>query len=187
MLTVRDLMSRDPYTLEPEATLREALSVLTAEGVSGAPVVTAGDRLVGVVSASDILGFEDATPPVPSRREDRQEWGDWSPPDRWLEDMSEPPSAYFRVMWDESGADLAERLGEPESPEWDILSQHTVADAMTRRVVALPTDADVVDAARLMAGQGIHRVIVTEDDRLVGILSSLDLVRGVAEGKLRPD
>ncbi len=184
MLTLRDLMSHDPVTLEPEMTLREALGELTTAGVSGAPVVTTGNRLVGVLSASDILGFQESSPPVPSHRPEQEEWEEWGPADELEADLSEPPSAYFRAMWDASSADLAERMAEPESPEGDLLSEHTVGEVMTRRAVVLSPDANAADAARLMVGKGIHRIIVTEDDLLVGIVSSLDFVRAVAEGKL---
>ncbi len=188
MPSLRDLMSSDPLVLEPEMTLREALSQLTGAGVSGAPVVTPGDRLVGVLSTTDILDFQESSPPVPSHRPDQQELGEWDVALPWEEEVAEPPSAYFRVMWDDSGADLAERLVDVDSPEWDLLGEHTVAEAMTRRVITLPPDADVADAARLMVERGIHRIIVLEDEALVGIVSAFDFVRAIAEEKLRaPD
>ena len=188
MPTLQDLMSREPLVLEPEMSLREALGELTSSGVSGAPVVTVGDRLVGVLSASDILDFQESNPSVPSRRSQQDAPEEWDPVGSWEDDMSEPPSAYFRVMWDDSSADLVERLAETESPEWDLLGEHTVGEAMTRRVLALSPDTDVAEAARVMVGRGVHRIIVTEDEALVGIVSSLDFVRAVAEGKLQaPD
>lgn len=186
MLTLRDLMSHDPLTLDPEQTLREAIEELSAAGVSGAPVVSTGDRLVGVVSASDILDFQSSTPGVPSYREDHQDWGEWGPADAGEEDMSEPPSAYFREMWADSGADLVERIAGPEGPEWDMLSEHVVGEVMTQKILSMPPDADVAEAARLMVGRGIHRLIVAKDEALVGIVSSMDFVRAVAEEKLRP-
>ena len=185
MPTLRNLMSTDPLVLEPEMSLREALSQLSAAGVSGAPVVTLGNRLVGVLSTTDILDFQESSPPVPSHRPDQQEFGEWDVAIPWEEEVSEPPSAYFRTMWDDSGADLAERLVDVDRPEWDLLGEHIVAEAMTRRVITLPPDADVADAARLMVGSGIHRIIVTEDESLAGIVSAFDFVRAVAEEKLR--
>ena len=60
MATVRELMASDPVTVEPEETLRKAADLLTASGVSGAPV-TANGRVVGVVTLTDITQFEAET------------------------------------------------------------------------------------------------------------------------------
>ena len=43
-----------------------------------------------------------------------------------------------------------------------------------------PTD-DIEAAARLMATEHIHRVPVVQDDELVGVVSSLDIVRLVGD------
>jgi len=183
MLTLRDLMTADPLTLEPEMSLRDAIERLSGAGVSGAPVVS-GKRLVGVVSATDILEFQSSNPGVPSYREDQTEWGEWGPVDRWEEDVSDPPAAYFREMWTESGADVVARMSDADSPEWDAMAEHIVGEVMTRKVLALSPDTNVADAARLMVGRQIHRLIIAEDESLVGIVSTMDFVRAVAEEKL---
>ena len=56
MLTVRDIMTTEVVTLTPEATLRDAMEALSTNHLSGVPVV-AGERVVGVISMSDILSF----------------------------------------------------------------------------------------------------------------------------------
>jgi CBS domain-containing protein len=183
MLTLRDLMTTDLVTFHPDMSLRDAVGELSAVGFAGAPVV-AGNRVLGVVSASDILMFEASTPPVPSHRAGQQEWGDWGPAQLWEEDVSEPPSAYFRDVWADSGSELVERMSGPESPEWDLLAEHVVAEVMTRRVVAFPPDTDVAAAASAMTRSGIHRVLVMETDRLLGVVSAMDFVKALADGKL---
>jgi CBS domain-containing protein len=183
MLTLLELMTPEVVTLHPDMSLRDAVEELSANGFSGAPVVAQG-RLVGVVSTSDILDFESATPGVPSYRAEQQEWGDWGPAQRWEEEVSEPPAAYFRDLWADSGAELVERMGAPESPEWDWLAEHVVAEVMTRKVLALPPNTPAAEAAGVMARSGVHRILVTVDDELVGLVSAMDFVRAVAEGKL---
>ncbi|MGH7617950.1 MAG: CBS domain-containing protein, partial [Gemmatimonadaceae bacterium] len=60
-----------------------------------------------------------------------------------------------------------------------------VSEIMTRTpLCTLPSDADTHAAAALMTEQGIHRILVVDDDQLVGIVSSLDVARAVAEHKL---
>ena len=181
MLTVRDLMTRDVTTVDPELTLREAVELFSAQHVSGAPV-TAGNRMVGVLSASDVLAFEAETPGVPTERP-TLELEEWEAPTEWVEG-EEPPAAFFSDQWSDVGADVLERFAEASGPEWDYLAEHTVAEAMTPTVCSIAPFVDVYTAAEYMIRAGVHRLIVLEDGRLVGILSSLDIVRAVAQRRL---
>jgi CBS-domain-containing membrane protein len=54
MLKLRDIMTRDVFTLPESCSLGEAAWALMHRGVSGAPVRDDGGRLVGVVSKSDL-------------------------------------------------------------------------------------------------------------------------------------
>lgn len=63
------------------------------------------------------------------------------------------------------------------------LGEHTVGEVMSRRVFAVDPEESVRAAARLMAALQIHRVLVLEQGKLVGLLSSMDLVRAVADGR----
>jgi hypothetical protein len=65
----------------------------------------------------------------------------------------------------------------------------TVADAMTRGTLKVPEEAPVAKAAATMAVRGIHRVLAVSDDgRVVGILTTGDVARWVAQlaGHLPP-
>ena len=52
--SVEDLMTRDPVTVSPDASVREAGRIIAAEGHNRLPVVEHG-RLVGVVTRVDVL------------------------------------------------------------------------------------------------------------------------------------
>ncbi len=184
MITVRDLMTPEPSAIEPEMTLREAVEWLASEGYGGAPVVSQG-RLVGVVSATDLLEFESTHPGIPSARDLGGPESQAEPADGWDGEDQDPPSGWFRDMWADSAASLTGRFADPSGPEWDFLSEHTVAEVMTRRVITLDAATGADEAAGVMVRGGVHRVLVTEGDALVGILTSMDLVRAVADGKLR--
>ncbi|HKN98555.1 MAG TPA: CBS domain-containing protein [Pseudonocardiaceae bacterium] len=52
-------------------------------------------------------------------------------------------------------------------------------DVMTTPVVTVTTDATVKDTAHLMASRGFTAIpVVDEDDRLIGIVTEADIVRG---------
>lgn len=181
MLTVRDLMTTDVATVDPQLTLRGAVELFSTRHVSGAPV-TASGRLVGVLSASDVLAFEAETPGVPTERP-ALENEEWDEPAEWIEG-EEAPAAFFNDQWSDAGADVLARFAEVSGPEWDYLAEHTVADAMTPTVCSIAPYVDVYTAAEYMIRAGVHRLIVMQEGRVVGILSSLDIVRAVAQRRL---
>lgn len=107
------------------------------------------------------------------------------PPEAW-EEGTEAPAAFFIDWWLEAGAQAVERLRETRRAEWDLLAEHTVAEAMNRTVCSVPPDEPLGVAARYMVRAGIHRLLVLDDGRPVGILTSMDIVRALADGRLRP-
>lgn len=52
--------------------------------------------------------------------------------------------------------------------EWNVLTQRTVAEAMTRTVRWLSPDAEVHRTASVLTDEGIHRVLVMEETRTPG-------------------
>nr|WP_290227525.1 CBS domain-containing protein [Trichocoleus desertorum] len=63
--TVADVMSRNPITVKPETPLQEVVQILATRRISGLPVVDQSDKLIGVVSETDLMWQETgATPPA---------------------------------------------------------------------------------------------------------------------------
>jgi CBS domain-containing protein len=180
-IPIGDIMSTALLVIEPSETLRAAVELLARGRVSGAPVMEGG-RVVGVISASDILAFQATLPGVPTRRREPTEEGSWDEPPTWI-DGEDPPPAYFLELWDDAGVGADERMNEPDGPEWDVLAEHTVEEAMTRRLHALPPDADAARAAEHMTTARIHRILVMDGDQLMGIVSASDLVQAMAAGR----
>lgn len=174
MPKLSEIMSTDVVTVGPQTSLRELVGVLRDENVSGVPVVTGG-RVVGVVSATDLLDFEFEQPP--------QEPADWEGSERITEDGAGGISGYYAAGWDAS-VDVLGRIHRLEEPRWDRLMEHAVSEVMTPVTYALPPNEDVRSAASYMLRQDIHRVLVVEGDELIGIASAMDIVRAVAVGIL---
>jgi len=55
-----------------------------------------------------------------------------------------------------------------------------VEEAMTRKVLAFMEESLVVDIARAMVEQGINRVPIIEDRKVVGIVSRKDVIRAMS-------
>jgi CBS domain-containing protein len=65
-----------------------------------------------------------------------------------------------------------------------------VRDVMTRLTFVVPDSASVAQAAALMALERIHRLpVISEDGKVVGIVSSIDVMDWMArnDGYLLPD
>jgi CBS domain-containing protein len=50
-----DVMTTDVITVDPDTTVQALATLLAERGISGAPVIDAGGRLVGVISEGDLL------------------------------------------------------------------------------------------------------------------------------------
>jgi CBS domain-containing protein len=58
-----------------------------------------------------------------------------------------------------------------------------IRDVMSRDLVTLPADATVIEASQAMQQRDIGDVLVTDEDRLIGVLTDRDIVvRAIAEG-----
>lgn len=53
----------------------------------------------------------------------------------------------------------------------------TVSEIMTSPLITINPEADVDDAARNMRDRNIRRLVVTKNDRIIGIISEFDLIR----------
>ena len=185
MLRLSNIMTKTVVTATPEMTLREAAELFAAHHISGAPVVS-GTTVVGVVSAADILAFTASeragtteAPPEPANR-------DWlgSTSDGEVSSETLPSASYFTQLWSDASDAVSDRLDNPDGAERDLLDEHTVDEIMSRPLVMLAPTDDVLRAATIMEEKSIHRVIVVADGQLVGIVSTLDIVRAVAERTL---
>jgi len=178
MATIRDIMTSNVKTVPPEMSLKELAELLTEEEVSGVPVVASG-RVVGVVSTTDLLEFDSEGRDVPTFRAAGGIHEPFEPGDGGTQREGDAPAAYFADMWVDAGADVVTRIST-EGPEWNALDDHVVDEVMTRTLLAVTPDADVREAARRMIIGGVHRLLVMEDGRLAGVVTTSDLVAAVA-------
>lgn len=148
-LRIRDVMSKDPVTLSPTATLRKAAITLADENVGGCPVVDNDDRLVGMLSEVDILEA------LKTQHKELR--------------MLMPPEITF-------GISFVEIIKEREAlAAFKEVETRLVRDLMTKEIHSVGPDDSVERAIRLMVQ---NRIPVVQGGRLVGIVTRGDILRG---------
>jgi predicted transcriptional regulator len=149
---VKDLMNPDVMTVADEMTTDELARYLIEREISGAPVVDSQGHLIGVVSMTDI--------------------------GRSMAEASDVESSRSSSFYRDIAADFTlEDLGEGYIEERAI----TVRDVMTPVIHQVSVTASVAEAARIMVDQHIHRLLVTQGKQPVGIITSMDVLKMVAE------
>ena len=179
MVTLKQIMTADVVTVSPDMSLKEVADVFVSEHITGAPVVST-QRLVGVISTTDLLELEPVEMRSRTEAPPEVDWEEWTPVDAG--DASEPTSFYFTELWARVGPEALEQFkASDESTETSVLDDRTVSDVMTRGVHGLPPGADVRDAAGYMLEHGIHRVLVLHEGKLVGMVTTTDVMRAVSQ------
>ncbi|MCP3956967.1 MAG: CBS domain-containing protein [bacterium] len=148
-IVAKDLMSSDVMTVREDLPVRELASFFLDNEITGAPVEGSEGTVVGVVSLVDVARAD-------SERTER----DWS--------------AY--------GNDYYDRAREAGPSEDGIRifrmsdDRLRVRDIMNNQLLSVGLEAPVSKIASLMLRNHIHRMLVIEDNELVGVVSTTDLL-----------
>lgn len=156
---VGDVMRRRPVTIEPGATLWDALVEMRTHEITGMPVVAEGGRLVGVLSQKDVAAFLAIDVGLP-----------------------EPVTTLDLLTLRHPGggeAPTVERFRE-------VLERATVAEAMSQPPIFIRSDDSLELAMERMAERGVNRLPVVDGHRLVGIVTPTDLFRAALRAGRRP-
>lgn len=164
---VGTIMSRSVVCLSPAAEVHAVTEMFLDRDFSSAPVVDGEWLPLGVVSKTDLLRhFSGGVAPPASLRQ----VGRLRPPP----EASPPPRSPASIV---AAAALASGVGDASGP-----GEVQVADIAAPYVLSLHEEAPISVAAALMAYEGVHRLpIVDTGGQVVGVVSTLDIVRWLAE------
>ena len=150
MPTVRDIMAPNPASVHPETSVEEVIELLRRHELPGVPVVDGEGRVVGMVTEADLVLPDDQ--------------GDLHLPH------------YINLF---GGTVFLEPLGRFESRLRKAFASKA-EDMMTREPRAVAPDTTVREAARIIHESGHNRLPVVEDERLVGVVTRLDVLGALA-------
>lgn len=146
-VTASQVMTRDVLSARPDWSVDQLVEFLTEHGISGAPVLSEHDEPIGVVSLTDVARNGAIT-----------------------ERSAEAPDYYRHGLEQIVGRDQLAAF------RVEVESETTVADIMTPVLFSVDQDASVQEVAGAMVTGRIHRVLVTQAKKVVGIISSMDLL-----------
>jgi CBS domain-containing protein len=147
---VAEIMERDVVTASPEDDVESLIRLLREHELPGVPVTDADQRLVGIVTDSDlILRAEDSELHLP----------------HFLE-------LFGGVVFLEPLQHLEEKLRKAFATK--------VRDVMTSEVETISPDATVEEAAQRISRSGHNRLPVTDDSRLLGVVTRVDCLAALS-------
>jgi CBS domain-containing protein len=193
-MTARDLMTRNVVTIPQEMAMRDAAQLLLQLQISGAPVVDEGCRCVGILSATDFLQragrTDNAAPSSPALpltcgfQENH-----WDSAGREVI-CCKLPSGVCSIQRSGKGPGGEARTicSEPHTvpTDWQVVNVERVPTDPVRRymttdLATAEPETRIGDLARRMIDGHIHRLVVVDNQlRPVGIVSSTDILAAVA-------
>jgi CBS domain-containing protein len=150
-----EIMTKSVACLRPSDRLADAVNLFLRDQISGAPVVDKNGVCVGVLSATDIVSFEE----------------------KRANTHDEPPSAK-RPCFDtwNAGAQWwldVQRVREELQPRLE----ESVIGYMTRDIVSVTEDTPLGVIIQQMIDAHVHRVLVLDSHRrLLGIVTTMDVL-----------
>ena len=154
-LMAKDIMNPDVLSVGPDWSIGQLADFLCANSISGAPVISEDNKLMGVVSMTDLV---------------RQ--------------TSMPGINSCNGSIDEPYIHSSERKYSPEEIETsrvDAQSLVNVRDIMTPVTFNVSEYTRIQDVADAMLRGRIHRVFVTRNESLMGIITTMDLLSAVRD------
>ena len=149
MPKVAEIMERDPVTVAPEDTVETVLRTLRDHELPGVAVVNAGGRPIGIVTEADLVMVDEE------------------------EDLRLP------LHIDLFGAQIFLGPVKRFEERFRKAIATTAEEIMTPDPITVDADADVREAARLIAERKHNRLPVVEHGRLVGVVTRLDVLEAL--------
>jgi CBS domain-containing protein len=150
MALVRQIMTADPVTVLPDASVEDVVHTLRQHELPGVPVVDADGKLQGIITESDLVISDDE------------------------EDLHIPH--YVELF---GGLVFLEPLRGFEA-RLKKAAAASAADMMTADPITVQADDSARKAARLIADKGHNRLPVVDGDRLVGVVTRVDVLDALA-------
>ncbi len=146
----KDIMTKDVICVNPEMRINELNKVFIKQKINGAPVVDEKGVLVGVVSKSDIVNYD------------------------FKKGMHAGSiSDYYRS----TGIESQQMTEDSIEADNSSMADTEVKDIMIANVITGNPDDNIHDIAKTMCEKKIHRLVIVKENKVIGIVGTLDLLK----------
>lgn len=145
----KEIMTQDLFTAYEGWTIHRLADFFINRKISAAPVIASDHELVGVVSVSDVFKFNNASE----------------------NNKSDALRNHYREM---SGQDINEEVLRSWLKDAD--KNCTVHQIMNKEVISVDQDESLEVVAKKILDRHIHRVFVTDSNKVVGVITTMDVL-----------
>lgn len=151
--TAGQMMTTQVMSIGPDDSIEKAVNILAENDISGLPVVDEGNKVIGMISSSDIVKFSSKLHVVP---------------------------LIASSGWVSPYADLSAM--NSYSKGYELLTSRKVSDIMTKKVITVQETATGEEVARIISRKKVNRLPVTDiKGTLVGIITRSDLIDSLSK------
>ncbi len=153
MSKISEFMNKDVVSISPDDTVETVLRTFKSKNISGLPVVDSDKKVIGILSARDLIAYSETTQMIPLP---------------------------YTSDWMYSYTYMIDSIPHKKNAE-EFLQTH-VSEVMKRKVFTINEQDSWHDAASLMKKREVNRLpVVDETGRLKGVVTRTDLLHFLAE------
>ncbi|MES2826093.1 MAG: CBS domain-containing protein [Pseudomonadota bacterium] len=144
------IMTEDMLTAYEGWTIHRLADFFIKHQISAAPVIASDHELVGIVSVGDVFRFNHMN-----------------------------DNAKGHALRNHYRDSCGQEINEEDLRSWvkDAHKNCTVHQIMTPEVIAVEKGASLQEVTELLLSRHIHRVFVTEEKRIIGVITAMDALR----------
>lgn len=153
MIKASDIMNSNVLSIGPNASVEEAVKILSQNQISGLPVVDDKNRLIGIITERDIVVFSSDLHIIPLMSS-----SNWISPYTDVSKISSSKRGY------------------------DLISKTNVEKVMTKKLYDVTGDSNWYEIVKIMkSGKINHIPVVDKERKLIGIITRTDMLNYIAE------
>ncbi|THB74303.1 MAG: CBS domain-containing protein [Gammaproteobacteria bacterium] len=150
-MKIKDFMTKKVVAVHKEMTVKEFVRFVEEHKITGAPVADESGNVIGVVSTTDVIKQSHYVTRDVAHCEDSYE------------------------------VDPSSGLVEVHKYYTEELFETQIGELMTKDVISISPDASLKEAVDIFIKTPVHRILVMDGKKLVGIISTKDTIKALAK------
>ncbi len=148
-MKIKEFMTKKVLAVHKEMTVKEFVRFVGEHKITGAPVADESGKVIGIVSTTDVIKRSHYVTRDVAHCEDSYE------------------------------VDPSSGLVEVHKYYTEELFETQIGELMTKEIITLSPEDDLKDAASLFVKTPIHRIVIMDGEKLVGIISTRDTIKAM--------